>query len=197
MRANGNGANGAEVEKPPQPAVMGPIATGPVVHHEPLLVQLKRVKPAEFEGSTNPLVAQGWFKTIENTLNLMGLTDNEKVLCVSYCLTMDARIWWESMELKYNVNEMTWEVFTREFNEQYFNMNITREHYDEFNDLRQGDRIVTEAVTKFNYLARLCPSLVPYEREKVRRMIRMFCLEIAVHVDNGVHPPTTVAECYR
>ena len=48
----------------------------------------------------------------------MGLSDNEKVKCASFSLTMDVKIWWESMELKYNVDEMTWAQFTDEFNDQ-------------------------------------------------------------------------------
>ena len=36
---------------------------------------------------------------------------------------------------------------------------------------------VTEAVAKFNQLARLCPLLVPTEEERVRRMMEMFKLE--------------------
>lgn len=118
------------MENPPPPGVVVPAVAEPVVHREPLLIQLKKVWPPDFEGSIDPIVAQGWFKTIESTLNRMGLTDNEKVLWISFCLTMDARIWWESMEIKYNVDEMTWAQFTDEFHEQYFNANITREHWD-------------------------------------------------------------------
>ena len=64
-------------------------------------------KQVDFDGSKDTLVAQGWFKTTESMMNGMELSDNEKVKCVSFSLTMDTRIWWESMELKYNANEMT------------------------------------------------------------------------------------------
>ncbi|GMN31244.1 hypothetical protein TIFTF001_049669 [Ficus carica] len=48
------------------------------------------------------------------------LTENEKVKCASYCLMDDARIWWEGI----------------------------KEHYDEFNNFRQGNLSVTEAAVE-------------------------------------------------
>ncbi|GMN31817.1 hypothetical protein TIFTF001_049720 [Ficus carica] len=155
------------------------------------------MKPKEFNGSTDPLVAQGWLKSIELVLNFMDLTDNEKVKCASYCLMDDARIWWEGIELSRDISQMIWENFIQEFNEQYFNMSVTREHYDEFNNFRQGNLSVTEAVKRFNQLARLCPHMVPNEQERLRRMIGMLRPEIAVIVDSGTAPPTTTAECVK
>ncbi|GMN33421.1 hypothetical protein TIFTF001_046700 [Ficus carica] len=127
----------------------------------------------------------------------MDLTDNEKVKCAFYCLMDDARIWWEGIELSSDISQMTWEDFVQEFNEQYFNMSVTREHYDEFNNFRQGNLSVTEAVKRFNQLARLCPYMVPNEQERLRRMIGMLKPEIAVIVDSGTTPPTTTAECVK
>ncbi|WP_216668077.1 hypothetical protein, partial [Proteus mirabilis] len=67
-----------------------------------------RVRAPEFDGSSNdPIEAQGWFKTIENILNLMALTDNKMVRCTSYCLIKDARIWWETVEMKRDIANMT------------------------------------------------------------------------------------------
>ena len=61
------------------------------------------MKPKEFNGST-PLVAQGCLKSIELVLNFMGLTENEKVKCASYCLMDDARLWWEGIELSRDIS---------------------------------------------------------------------------------------------
>ena len=54
---------------------------------------------------------------------------------------------------------------------------------------------VTEAVTKFNQLARLCLHLVPTEEERVRRMMEMFKPELAMAIDSGNYTPATVADC--
>ena len=37
----------------------------------------------------------------------MSLFDNENVKCMLFGLIIDIKIWWESMELKYNVDEIT------------------------------------------------------------------------------------------
>lgn len=53
-------------------------------------------------------------------------------------------------------------------------MNSMCKHYDEFDGLRQEDMTVTEIVTKFDQLARLCPGMVLDEEETVRRLIKVF-----------------------
>ncbi|KAK6162606.1 hypothetical protein DH2020_002447 [Rehmannia glutinosa] len=105
---------------------------GRETHDEPTPITLN-IK----NGIQRPLVAQAWLKTIEATLKLMGFTENEQVLCASYCLTMEARVWWEGIEQSRDVNRMTWADFLKEFNEKFFHMNITRKHYDEFEGLRR------------------------------------------------------------
>ena len=69
-------------------------------------------------------------------------------------------------------------------------MNITRKHYDEFENLRQGDMTVTDVVAKFDQLARLCPGMVSDEGERVRRLIRALRPDIVAIVD-GASPPRT------
>ncbi|GMN65959.1 hypothetical protein TIFTF001_035023 [Ficus carica] len=56
---------------------------------------------------------------------------------------------------------------------------------------------MTEAVKRFNQLSRLCPHMVPNEKERLRRMIKMLRPEIAVIVNSGTAPPTTTAECVK
>ncbi|GMN30700.1 hypothetical protein TIFTF001_046444 [Ficus carica] len=91
-------ANANRVEVPIDPPAAQPVQNRGVqaaTNHEPLYLRFKRMKPKKFNGSIDPLVAQGWLKSIELVLNFMDLTDNEKVKCASYYLMDDARIWWE------------------------------------------------------------------------------------------------------
>ena len=107
---------------------------------------------------------------------------------MSFTLTINARIWWKSTQLKYNVDEMTWAQFTDEFNDQFFNANITRAHWDQLDNLQQGDMTVIEV-----------DSLIAAttDQKKVRWLIRAFCSNIMVHVDDGIYPPPNIKECYR
>ncbi|GMN22348.1 hypothetical protein TIFTF001_047428 [Ficus carica] len=90
---------------------------------------------------------------------------------------------------------MTWEDFVDEFKKKYFNTEVMEAQQDEFNNFRQGNLSVTEAIKKFEQLARLCPHLISSEREKVRRMMRMFRSYLAVVISSGPYPPITVAKC--
>ncbi|GMN65406.1 hypothetical protein TIFTF001_034474 [Ficus carica] len=65
----------------------------------------------------------------------------------------------------------------------------------EFNSFRQGNLFVAEAIKKFEQLARLCPHLINFERDKVRRMMRMFYSDLVVVISSGPYPPTIAAEC--
>ncbi|KAL5583600.1 hypothetical protein UlMin_016042 [Ulmus minor] len=143
---------------------------------EPKIEQprFRRMKPDEFEGSSDPLVAEEWISSIQTILDFMHLNECEKVLCATYVLKKDARYWWETVKMRRNVQDMTWDEFIVEFNQKYYNRMAMRAQQNEFINIKQGNMSVTEAVRKFDQLARLCPYLVPTEEERVRRMLEMF-----------------------
>ncbi|GMN35242.1 hypothetical protein TIFTF001_048433 [Ficus carica] len=159
------------VAVPPAPLVRTP---------EELYDRFRRMKAPEFEGSTNSIEVDNWLIDLQVALNFLRLNDQEKVLCVSFMLRKDARLWWETVQLQRDVTEMTWEDFVEEFKEKYFNTEVMEAQQDEFDKFRQGNLSVAEAVKKFEQLARLCPHLISSERDKVRRMMRMFRPDLAV-----------------
>ena len=59
----------------------------PAVYREPLLILWNKARPVNFNGAGDPL-GKGWFKTTETIMESMELSDNEKVKCVFYSLTM-------------------------------------------------------------------------------------------------------------
>ncbi|CAH9081843.1 unnamed protein product [Cuscuta europaea] len=162
---------------------------------EPLMITWRKIKPTDFEGGPDPLAAQGWLKTVEGIANGLELADNDKVRCASYSLTMDARIWWETVETRYNITQMTWEQFKEEFTNQYFNASVTRRYRDELQSLRQGTMDVTTLAAKFQRLLRICPTAAPTERDKVRMFLAALRKDIAVHLENGNQNPATLADC--
>ncbi|GMN64648.1 hypothetical protein TIFTF001_033704 [Ficus carica] len=176
----------APVAVPPAPLVRTP---------EELYDRFRRMKAPEFEGSTNPIEPDNWLIDLQVALNFLRLNDQEKVLCASFMLRKDARLWWETIQIRRDVTQMTWEDFVEEFKEQYFNTEVMEAQQDEFDKFRQGNLSIAEAVKKFEQLARLCPHLISSERDKVRRMMRMFRSDLAVVISSGPHPPLTVAEC--
>ncbi|GMN22511.1 hypothetical protein TIFTF001_047444 [Ficus carica] len=174
------------VAVPPAPLVRTP---------EELYDRFRRMKAPEFEGSTNPIEADNWLIDLQVALNFLRLNDQERVLCASFMLRKDARLWWETVQIWRDVTMMTWEDFVEEFKEKYFNTEVMEAQQDEFNKFRQGNLSVAEAVKKFEQLVRLCPHLISSERDKVRKMMRMFRPDLAVVISSGPYPPLTVAEC--
>ncbi len=75
-------------------------------------------------------------------------------------LKKDARLWWETVEIRRDITQMTWEDFVEEFKERYFNTDDMETQQDEFYNFRQGSLSVAEAVQKFEQLTRLCPHLI-------------------------------------
>ncbi|GMN64524.1 hypothetical protein TIFTF001_033593 [Ficus carica] len=133
----------------------------------------------EFEGSTDPIAADNWLIDIQVILDFMRLTEQEKVLCASFAIKKDARHWWMTVQMRRDVMAMSWQDFVTEFRAMYYNAEILAAQQDEFTSLRQGSMTVMETVKKFVQLARLCPELVPNEKEKVRRMMKMFHTDIS------------------
>ncbi|GMN47568.1 hypothetical protein TIFTF001_016745 [Ficus carica] len=176
---------------------VAPVAVPPaplVRTSEELYDRFRHMKAPEFERSTNPIEADNWLIDLQVALNFLKLNDQEKVLCASFMLRKDARLWWETVQIRRDVTQMTWEDFVEEFKEKYFNTEVMEAQQDEFDKFRQGNLSVAEAVKKFEQLAHLGPHLISSERDKVRRMMRMFRSDLAVVISSGPHPPLTVAE---
>ena len=68
---------------------------------------------------------------------------------------------------------------------KFFNMRIINDQQRDSNNLKQGNLMVTEAITKFNQLARLYPHVVPTEKERVRIMMEIFKPEMTMIIDTG------------
>ncbi|GMN19613.1 hypothetical protein TIFTF001_039854 [Ficus carica] len=165
------------------------------VREDLLYERFRRMKAPEFEGPTDPIAADNWLIDIQVILDFMRLTEQEKVLCASFALKKDARHWWMTVQMRRDVLAMDWQDFVTEFRAMYYNAEILAAQQDEFTSLQQGSMTVMEAVQKFEQLARLCPELVPTEKEKVRRMMKMFRTDISKQVNAGSSPPTLVSDC--
>ncbi|KAL5547192.1 hypothetical protein UlMin_006879 [Ulmus minor] len=166
-----------------------------LVNIKPLYERFRKQHPLVFEGSSDPLIAKEWLRSIEDIFNFMRVNDHERVLCAIYMLRKDARFWWDVVKHTLNAKALEWEEFKAVFNHKYFQPAVLQGKVEEFNNLRQGNLSVTEAIKRFDQLARLVPHLVTDERERVRRMMRMFCPGIATIANAGDHGPQTVAEC--
>ncbi|GMN19175.1 hypothetical protein TIFTF001_048591 [Ficus carica] len=147
----------APVAVPPAPRVRTP---------EELYDSSRRMKAPEFEGSTNPIDADNWLIDLQVILNFLRLNDQEKILCASFVLKKDARLWWEAVQIRWDVTQMTWEDFVEEFKEKI----LQHRSYGSSTGRTHS------------------------ERDKVRKMMKMFRSDLAVVINSGPYPPTTVAD---
>ena len=89
---------------------------------------------------------------------------------------------------------MTWVDFIYEFNKKFFNPTALSAQHTEFLNFKQDNMTVTEAVRKFERLAKLYPYLVPTKEQRVKRMLEMFQPDISLSVEGGGDPPTTTTD---
>ncbi|KAL5549448.1 hypothetical protein UlMin_004679 [Ulmus minor] len=121
--------------------------------------------------------------SIETILEFMRLTDQDRVSCASFMFKKDARHWWSTVKMTRDVTVMTWADFVREFNQKYYNSAILRAQQDEFMNLKQGSMTVIKAVNKFEQT----------EEDRLKWIMDMFKPDIALAIESGGSPPTTVA----
>ncbi|KAL5540698.1 hypothetical protein UlMin_043350 [Ulmus minor] len=164
------------------------------INLEPLYERFRKQNPPTFEGSTNPLEAEEWLRSVEAILDFMRLNDQEKISCATFMFKKNARYWWDVVKRTKNLRELTWNEFVVIFNEKYYNATVIAGKTNEFNTIQQGSLSVVEAVAKFEELARFCPILIPDEKERIRRMILMFRPEIAQFIEARNGAPNTVGE---
>ncbi|XP_062086130.1 uncharacterized protein LOC133792238 [Humulus lupulus] len=136
---------------------------------KPLFERFRKQHPPVFEGSIDPVQAEEWISGMERILNMMGVQGNERVVCASFMLRKDARIWWEVVEQSRNFNTMDWDRFKQVFNDKYYNLAMLAAKLDEFTKLTQGNLSVTEYAQKFDRLAKFAKDLVPTDKVRADR----------------------------
>lgn len=168
-----------------------------VIGQEPLYKRFSGMKPLVFEGSNNPLDAEEWLSAVQLIMNFMELNDHERVFCTSFLFKREARYWWDYVKVRKNVNIMTWAEFVEEFNRKFFNPTAMSAQQTEFLNLKQDNMIVDVAVKKFEQLVQLCSYLVPTEEHRVKRMLEMFKLDIALSIESGGDQSKTTSDCIK
>lgn len=133
--------------------------------------QFRRMNPQDFSGSTDPLVAEGWIKSLEVIFRYMNMADADRIRCAIFHLKGDALLWWEGAERGTNLNTLSWDEFKRIFYEKYFTADVRSRLQREFMSLRQGDMTVAEFVRKFDRGCCFMPLIAGDAGEKLRHFL--------------------------
>jgi hypothetical protein len=129
-----------------------------------------RLKPPTFAGSSNPLDADDWLRTIKRKLEAIGCPENQHVQLAAHQLSRMALSWWDTFSAA--VRDATWIEFETAFREHHVPQGIVQLKEDEFRELTQGGRSVSEYVHKFIELALYAPDDVSTEAKKMARFLK-------------------------
>src|SRR4051812_399863 len=61
-----------------------------------MLTRFLKLRPARFSGTTDPLEANGWLRSVNKVLVTVGCTDEEKVRFAAFLLEGPAATWWDN-----------------------------------------------------------------------------------------------------
>ncbi|KZV22914.1 hypothetical protein F511_39379 [Dorcoceras hygrometricum] len=73
--------------------------------------KFRRQKPKEFSGTTDPLVAERWIKSMEVIFEYLQMSDLDRPRCAIYMLREDAMVW-EGAKLSVDLLNLTWADFS-------------------------------------------------------------------------------------
>ncbi|XP_071681536.1 uncharacterized protein [Lolium perenne] len=126
------------------------------------LKDFQSTNPPVFSKCTEPLDADDWLRTIENNLEVAGVSDNEKVLFATHYLSGPARAWWENVKaIQAEGHVINWEEFKTKFRKTHIPSGLIKLMKDKFMNLKQGSMTVVEYMDKFTTLSSILVA-VPY-----------------------------------
>ncbi|XP_020219080.1 uncharacterized protein LOC109802223 [Cajanus cajan] len=88
----------------------------------------------------------------------------------TFMLSREARIWWQGalQRMIAKGTHVNWENFKRLFMGKYFSHDVRNRKHVEFFELKQGDDIMADYVSKFEALVRFCPMYDDVGNKKVK-----------------------------
>ncbi|XP_073019618.1 uncharacterized protein [Primulina eburnea] len=138
---------------------------------EAMYERFRRMSPKEFSRTTDPMIAEGWIKSIEVIFDFMELQDADRVRCAIFLLAGDARRWWDSAWVAIDLPTLSWTRFKEACFAKYFTEEVQSRLIREFMSLRQGDSSVADFVRKFERGCYFVPRIANDAQSKLRQFI--------------------------
>ncbi|XP_075473995.1 uncharacterized protein LOC142505057 [Primulina tabacum] len=124
-----------------------------------------------FDGNLDPEVSHNWLKNVETQLHLLEIPEELKVEVVTPFLEYWARKWWETVSPSLTeIEQITWQIFRREFLKQYYPTEFRLHKLSEFEGCKQTSNMtVIEYTSKFNNLGTYVPTIMSDDTLKIHR----------------------------
>ncbi|XP_075483648.1 uncharacterized protein LOC142523802 [Primulina tabacum] len=137
-----------------------------------------KMKPPEFYGSTDLMVALEWVKAVEAIYDYLQFEYKDRVSCAFFLLTKTARIWWDATKVSVNVSALKWHEFKDLFYDKYFSRDVRSQKVKEFLELRQENMSMQEYILKFKERCLFAPYLASNDIVKGEHFLRGVWAEI-------------------
>ncbi|KAI3845801.1 hypothetical protein MKW92_051214 [Papaver armeniacum] len=135
-----------------------------------LLEKFVRLKPPQFEGSSDPLVVDKWKEDIDKIFVAMRCTPFQRQQLVVFQLSGEARKWWINSTMGLDLNTLTYAQFCERFNARYFPATVRNKKIKEFADLEQvKPMLVDDYLDRYISLHRFGYFLTPDEDKSARK----------------------------
>ncbi|XP_070047104.1 uncharacterized protein [Nicotiana tomentosiformis] len=132
--------------------------------------KIRKMGGVEFEGTTDPTVAEQWLERMEMVFEKLECTNVAKFKYAISILQKDAYDWWISVpNTKAKPLVLTWDDFVKAFRAKYIPHVYCDAKKKEFLNLRQGSMSITEYQQKFLRLSRYVGCITDDERDKYRK----------------------------
>ncbi|XP_075486280.1 uncharacterized protein LOC142525879 [Primulina tabacum] len=136
------------------------------------------MKPPEFDGSTDPMVALEWVKAVEAIYDYLQFDDKDRVSYAIFLLTKTTRTWWDATKISINVSALKWQEFKDLFYDKYIPRDLRSQKVKEFLELKQGNMSMQEYIIKFEEGCQFASYLVSNDIEKDEHFLRGVRAEI-------------------
>jgi len=156
-----------------------------------------RQHPPTFDGRGDSEAAEDWVFKIQEIFRAIGVPPERMVGLATYVLGGDASSWWRttSAVVFAGRDDVSWEDFLGEFNEQYFPEHVRDGKREEFMSLEQGEMSLAVYTRKFNALERYCPEICVTPVQRARKFIRGLRKQLRTRVTYSM--PQTLADAVK
>ncbi|KAL0386393.1 UNVERIFIED_CONTAM: hypothetical protein Slati_4558400 [Sesamum latifolium] len=132
--------------------------------------RIRKMGATEFEGTLDPEVVERWWEKVEDVMNLVNCTLENRLKYIVSLFVGNALIWWRSVKRGYELRGITWAEFQREFDDKYRPKMYRDKKRMEFLNLVQGDdQTVAEYELRFAALAKYAPEAIVTPEDRCYR----------------------------
>ncbi|XP_040947950.1 uncharacterized protein [Gossypium hirsutum] len=136
--------------------------------------ELRKYGATEFMGlkGVDPSVAKNWMESTKRILQQLDCTPQECLICDVSLLQGEAYLWWESVVRHLPENQITWELFQKEFQKKYIEEMYIEDKKQELLTLQQGDMSVIDYEREFSRLSRYALEFISTEANICKRFLQ-------------------------